>query len=227
MSAPRGAGEQEPPREGAVEEAVAAELPGLRLLCSEVEVGRAGSLTGDSPPDVQARLRELSNRVRGARAIGIRREPLPAAYRVFFRQVGIDPDVQRTPIEEAVLERMLRGGFLSGGTLEDILLIALLDTGVPVWALDAETVEGGLGIRLSGEAEQLGRGPDPPLLPEGRLVVADARSALAVLFGERAPGHVPKGRTRRLALYAVQVPGVPALYAEEALWTAASSLRAP
>ena len=226
MSAAPGAGEQEPPREGSVAGAVAAELPGLRLLCSEVEVRRSGSLTGDSPPDVQGRLRELSNRVRGARAIGIRREPLPAAYRVFFRQVGIDPDVQRTPIEEAVLERMLRGGFLSGGTLDDILLIALLDTGVPVWALDGDTVEGELGIRLSGEAERLGRGADPPLLPEGRLVVADERSALAVLFGERAPGHVPHGRTSRVRLYAVQVPGVPALFAEEALWAAASSLRA-
>ena len=226
MSSSAEEGEPEPPREGAVEATVAAELPGLRLLCSEVDVGRGGSLTGDSPPDVQARLRELSNRVRGARAIGIRREPLPAAYRVFFRQVGIDPDVQRTPIEEAVLERMLRGGFLSGGMLEDILLIALLDTGVPVWALDADAVEGELGIRLSGEAEQLGRGSDPPLLPQGRLVVADERSALAVLFGERAPGHAPHARTSRLTLYAVQVPGVPALYAEEALWAAASSLRA-
>ncbi len=55
-------------------------------------MARASPLTGDSPPDVEARLRELSNRVRGARAIGIRREPIPAAYRVFFRQVGLDPD---------------------------------------------------------------------------------------------------------------------------------------
>ncbi len=54
---------------------------------------RAQPLTGDSPPDIEARLRELSNRVRGARAIGISREPIPAAYRVFFRQVGLDPDL--------------------------------------------------------------------------------------------------------------------------------------
>ena len=30
-----------------------------------------------------------------------------------------------------------------------MLLIALLDTGVPVWALDSERVEGPLGIRAS------------------------------------------------------------------------------
>lgn len=203
---------------------VAEELPGLRLLYSEVEVARAGSLTGDSPPDIVSRLRELSNRVRGARAIGIRREPVPAAYRVFFRQVGMDPDVDRTPIEAAVLERMLRGGFLTGGLLDDILLIALLDTGVPVWALDAEGVRGALGIRQSREGEPLGRLGDAPLLPEGRLVVADQETALAVLFGERGPGHVPRARTGRVTLYAVQVPGVPALFAEEALWACAASL---
>ncbi len=203
------------------------ELPGLSLLYTEVEVGRPQPLTGDSPPDVEARLRELSNRVRGARAIGIRREPIPAAYRVFFRQVGLDPDLQRTPIEEAVLERMLRGGFLSGGMLDDILLISLIDTGVPVWALDAEQLDGPLGIRTSSDGEQLGRSGDPPLLPHGRLIVADAGGPLAVLFGERAPGHEPRGRTRRVTLYSVLVPGVPPLYAEEALWSSASALMAP
>ncbi len=75
---------------------------------------------------------------KGARAVGVRREPVPSAYRVFYRQIGLDPEVARTPIEEAVLERMLRGGFLSEGLLQDVLLIALVDTGVPVWALDAD-----------------------------------------------------------------------------------------
>jgi DNA/RNA-binding domain of Phe-tRNA-synthetase-like protein len=223
LSAPAGAD----PAVGWQAPQVAAELPGLALLYSEVEVARAGSLTGDSPPDIESRLRELSNRVRGARAIGIRREPIPAAYRVFFRQVGMDPDVERTPVEAAVLERMLRGGFLSGGLLDDILLIALIDTGVPVWALDADGVRGSLGIRQSREGEPLGRLGDAPLLPEGRLVVADEDAALAVLFGERGPGHLPRARTGRLLLYAVQVPGVPALFAEEALWACTSSLGTP
>ena len=203
------------------------ELPGLSLLFTEVEVRRQGALTGDSPPDIEARLRELSNRVRGARAISLRREPIPAAYRVFFRQVGIDPDLQRTPIEAAVLERMLRGGFLTGGMLDDILLIALIDTGVPVWALDATRVEGPLGIRTSRDGERLGRSPEAPLLGDGRLVVADAEGPVAVLFGDRAPGHEPRGHTERVVLYSVQVPGVPGLYAEEALWASAHALLSP
>lgn len=203
------------------------ELPGLRLLSTEVHVARKGSLTGGSPRDIQGRLRELSNRFRGAAAVGVRREPIPAAYRIFFRHIGLDPEVVRTPIEAAVLERMLRGGFLSGGLLEDVLLIALVDTGVPVWALDAESLDGPLGIRSSGEQEPLGRSPGAPALAAGTLVIADASAPLAILFGELAPGHEPAAATPRLVLFAVQVAGVPELYVEEALWTCRSALEHP
>jgi hypothetical protein len=195
------------------------ELPELGLLATEAQVTGGRALTGDSPPQIQGRLRELSNRFRGAQAVAVRREAVPAAYRVFFRHIGLDPDVVRTPIEAAVLERMLRGGFLTGGLLEDVLRIALVDTGVPVWALDAAKVDGPLGIRPSSEGEPLGRGASAPLLPAGRLVVADASSALAVLFGELAPGHEPTDDSRRLELFAVRVGGVPSLYVEEALWS--------
>ncbi len=70
-----------------------------------------------------------------------------------------------------------------------MLLIALLDTGVPVWALDSASLDGPLGIRASAEGEPLGRSRQAPALPADRLVVADSSAALAVLFGELAPGH--------------------------------------
>ncbi|MGD0452239.1 MAG: hypothetical protein ABSB69_01455 [Solirubrobacteraceae bacterium] len=203
------------------------ELPGLRLLVSEALHIRPQSLAGGSPPGIRMRLRELSNRFRGARAVGIRREPVPAAYRVFFRQIGLDPDIARTPIEAAIMERMLRGGFLASSLLADVLLIALLDTGVPVWALDSEALDGRLGIRVSGDGEPLGRSVDAPPLPSGRLVVADSSAALAVLFGELAPGHEPRAGSTRVTLFAVQVDGVPTLYAEESLWTCRAALEQP
>jgi hypothetical protein len=106
-------------------------------------------------------------------------------------------------------------------------MIALLDTSVPVWGLDSDTLDGPLGIRASLEAEPLGRSEDAPLLPAGRLVVADSSVALAVLFGDLAPAHSPRRATRRLHLFSIQVPGVPALYVEEALWCAASALLVP
>ena len=203
------------------------ELPALRLVLSDVEVLRRQSLTASSPPAIEERIRELSSRIRGARAVALRREAVPGAYRVFFRHIGLDPDVVRTPIEAAVLERMLRGAFLSGGLLEDILLIALLDTSVPVWALDADTLDGPLGIRTSRDGEPLGRSADASRLPAGRLVVADSSAALAVLFGELAGGHAPRAGTRRLKLFALQVAGVPTLFAEEALWSARAALEQP
>jgi DNA/RNA-binding domain of Phe-tRNA-synthetase-like protein len=215
------------PQEGWIAPDVQREPGSLRLLHADVSVTRRTALTGDSPADVQQRLRAESSRFRGARAVAIRREPIPAAYRVFYRQIGLDPDVQRTPIEEAVLERMLRGAFPSGGLLADVLLIAMLDTSVPVWALDAASVDGRLGIRASIEGETLGRSPGAPVLPAGSLVVADSAVALAVLFGQVAPGHEPHARSREVTLFAAQVAGVPSLYVEEALWSASAALKAP
>lgn len=230
--APRGGTDRLPPSlaaagnpvRGWCEQDVQQELPGLGLMCATVEVKLSGSLMGRSTPAVLARLRELSNRWRGARAINVRQEAIPAAYRVFFRHIGLDPDVTRTPIEAAVLERMLEGGFLSEGLLADILTIALIDTAVPVWALDANTVSGPLGIRLTRPEERLGRSSDAPSVGAGRLVVADADGAVAMLFGEPAQGHAPTASTRRLTLFAVQVAGVPALHVEETLWTCRSAL---
>jgi DNA/RNA-binding domain of Phe-tRNA-synthetase-like protein len=200
------------------------ELPQLRIVVSHARLARAGAARRGSPPGVERRLHDLSNRYRGARAVGVRREPVPSAYRVFYRQIGLDPEVARTPIEEAVLERMLRGGFLSEGLLQDVLLIALIDTGVPVWALDAHVVHGELGVRLSREGEPLGRASDAWSLPAGRLVVADDTVALGLLFGELAGDCEVSARTRELTLFAVQVAGVPMLYVEEALWSARNSL---
>jgi DNA/RNA-binding domain of Phe-tRNA-synthetase-like protein len=212
------------PIRGWCEREVHLELPGLGLMFATVEVEPARSLTGASPEAVRGRLRELSNRWRGARAVNVRQERIPAAYRVFFRHIGLDPDVTRTPIEAAVLERMLDGGFLSEGLLADVLTIALIDTAVPVWALDADTIDGPLGIRLSRAEERLGRGSDAPRLGAGRLVVADADRPFAMLFGEPVAPHRPSAETRRVSLFALQVAGVPDLHVEETLWTCRSAL---
>lgn len=202
------------------------ELPALRLQSSEVHLARGRSVTDASPPGVTARLDEHANRWRGAHAVALRREPIPAAYRLFFRQIGLDPDVVRTPIEQVAVGRMFRGGFPTVGLLADVLLIALVDTGVPVWALDAQYLDGPLGIRPSREGEPLGRAADAPALVGDRLVVADASAALAILFGDLATGHAPRAGSGRVTLFAVQVAGVPDLYVEEALWSVRTALEA-
>jgi DNA/RNA-binding domain of Phe-tRNA-synthetase-like protein len=177
-----------------------------------------------SPPELRERLGMLADRFHGARALSIRREAVPASYRVFFRHIGLDPDVHRTPIEAAAVQRLLRGGFVSGSAVEDACVLALMETGVPVWALDAARVEGPLGLRAARGGERLGGGEYADDLAPGRLLVADDAGPVAVLFGATASDRLPGRDTERLALFAVGAPGVPALFFEEALHCCAGAL---
>jgi DNA/RNA-binding domain of Phe-tRNA-synthetase-like protein len=201
------------PSAGWVDVEVSEEFPELRLVELPVQ-----ARPGRSPRSVRDRLKHLSNRFRGAQAVAQRQEPVPWAYRVFYRHVGLDPDADRTPAEAAMLARLVRGGFRSENLLDDALLIALVETGVPIWALDEAQVDGRLGVRLAGAGERLGRAVQAPPVPAGRLVVADDRSPLAILFGELAPGHGVRPDTRAMRLFSVQVAGVPSIHVEEALW---------
>lgn len=202
------------------------ELPGLGVAFLHVDLPRSPSPLSASPQPLRERLQTLSNRFNGAKAIALRREPVPSAYRVFFRHIGLDPDAFPTPIEAAVRQRLIDGGFLTRSLLADTLLVSLVDTGVPVWALDAQALDGPLGVRLSREGEPLGGGRQSPPLPGDRLVVADSRLALATLFDEPAAECSVKGRSRRVVLYALQVPGVSWVCVEEALWICRSTLGA-
>jgi DNA/RNA-binding domain of Phe-tRNA-synthetase-like protein len=173
---------------------------------------------------LRERLALLADRFHGARALTLRGEPVPHAYRVFFRHVGLDPDAQRTPVEAAALDRLVRGGFASRGPLEDALLVAVVETGVPVWALDDARLDGPLGLRGAAPGERLGEGDYAADLVPGRVVVADAGAPVAVLFGDVAPSRRPTRDSARLRLFAVAVPGVPALHVEEALFGCAEAL---
>ncbi len=211
--------ELEPVR-GWVAEEVREEFPELGLVTVTVQ-----ARPGRSSPGVQERLRALSDRFRGAHAVTMRQDPIPWAYRVFYRHVGLDPDADRTPIEAAAVERLLRGRFRSQNLLDDALMLALVETGVPVWAVDAERVSGGLGIRVAGEGEPLGRGPRALPIYGGRIVVADEGGPVATLFEAPAEGHGVTKRTERMVLYSLAVAGVPAIHVEEALHTCVEALR--
>jgi DNA/RNA-binding domain of Phe-tRNA-synthetase-like protein len=204
------------PAPGFIDPELQAEFPSLRLDWVTVQCRPRAS-----PPSVRDRLRRLSDRYRGASVIAMRTQPIPHAYRSFFHQVGLDPDSEstRVPSEEVAVMRLLHGGFRSAGLIPDALLIALVETGVPVWALNADRVDtAGPGIRTSRRGERLGSDGHGFELPPGRLVVADARQIHAVLFGELAPGNQVTPRTSRVALFAVGVDGVPAIHVEEAIW---------
>jgi DNA/RNA-binding domain of Phe-tRNA-synthetase-like protein len=205
---------------GRVAAELRAEFPGLRLQWTAVD-----ATVPARPREHERRLRALSDRYRGAGVVAMRTQPIPHAYRAFFRQVGVDPDAARIPSEEAAVRRLLQGRFQPRDALRDALLIALVETGVPVWALDASVVDvDSLGIRVAAPGDRLGAGPDGTPLAAGQLVVADVASVHATLFGDPAPGHLAGPRARRIILFAVGVDGVPAIHLEEALWVAVDLL---
>ena len=193
------------------------ELPGLALRYLTIARG-----AGRAPREVKERLRLLSDRFDGKQAIVLRQRPIPWAYRVCYRHIGLDPDEQPTPIEGAVLERMARGRFSSRGLPDDALTIAIVESGVAMRAFDADRVSGRLGIRPSEPGEGLeGR---PGELPPGTLAIADEERPLGLLFGATASGRAVGPRTRRTTIVAIQVKGVPDIAAEEALWLASEAM---
>jgi DNA/RNA-binding domain of Phe-tRNA-synthetase-like protein len=207
------------PRPGWVAPHLEAEFPGLSLATVEVD-GRPGR----SPDPVRRRLRDLSDRLFGAEAIRLRGRPIPWAYRVFYRQIGLDPDRDRTPVEQLVLDRLQDGGFRSRGLPADALTIATIETGVALRCFDADRLEGELCIRDAAPGERLpGRRSE---LATGTLTIADESGPVGLLFGETAAGRGVERESRRIAIAAVGVGAVPSISIDEALWIAAATLEA-
>jgi hypothetical protein len=185
-------------RAGAVEPAISAELPGIGIAFCSLTI--SGDPLRRSPPELRTRLRALSDRHRGAQAIVLRSRPIPHAYRVLFRHLGLEPDVRRIPVEELVLGRLLAGAFESRGLLADALTTATIETEVGVWALEGEH--------------------EPRLAQDGgAIVVATERGPVAELFS--LPDAPVTRAARTLTLYAILAPGVPHIAVDEALWIAA------
>ena len=164
--------------DGWVEPELAAEFPQLSLVHASVEVH-----PGPSPREVKQRLRMLADRYTGGKVVHMRQDPVPWAYRVFSRQVGIDPDTDRTPVEGVALRRLKHGGLRSENVVDDALTIAIAETGVPLIALDAERVDGDLDFgspargRRSARRARCRRASSWSRTGSGRWRSCSARSA--------------------------------------------------
>jgi DNA/RNA-binding domain of Phe-tRNA-synthetase-like protein len=203
-------------REGWVSPELAAEFPELGLTYAPLE-----AKPGSSPRSVKRRLRGLADRYTGSKVVHMRQDPVPWAYRVFSRQVGIDPDTDRTPVEGVALWRLVKGGMPSENLVDDAITIAVAETGVPVMAFDGDRVGASIGLRLAASGERLAR--ERPLA-SGQLVVADDSRPLAIVLGEVGADSGVTDATERMILAALAVKGVPRISVEEALWTAAETL---
>ena len=163
-----------------------------------VAAGAARAAARCSPTGCAARRRSRCARGR-----------VPHAYRVFFRHIGLDPDV--APVagsRRSSIERLLHGGFRR-----------------------AARCRGRARDRVHRDrGRRCGRSTRTRLAPP--LECGPARSggwrwptrdgAVAALFATpRAAACAARASTARLALVdASSVPGVAALFAEEALWIA-------
>ncbi|HYF26188.1 MAG TPA: hypothetical protein VD931_10660 [Baekduia sp.] len=170
-----------------------------RLALWSIQVASAG---GRTPRSVRRRLDHLTDRMPGLVTGGLRTNPVLGAYRAFARQLGLDPDADRLPLEQAAFERLLRGRFVSRGWLSDAVLLAMFETGVPLWSVDAASLEGPLRVEVDDTA--------------GAAVV-DHRGVVAPLMG--APVRPELGTRPGVAsVFAVRVEAVPSTTVDEALW---------
>lgn len=129
----------------------------------------------------RARLRALSDRVPHV--------PHDAdPYAIAMRRLGLDGP---SPRERALRDRLVHGGYRSRGLVADACLIALVETGVGVWATGADELR----------------------IEEGCVVGAELRVPLFT-----AP---PKVSGPRVTFFGVVVPGVAVGVVEEAVVIAA------
>lgn len=189
---------------GWIDHKLAAEFPELCLryvvLDAQLEA---------SPPELVGQLADLSTRFRGQQAIALPTKPVPSAYRAFFRQVGLDPDVHRNPVEAVSYDRIMRGHFPSFNRVTDAIRATIVETHIALGALDADTLSTPLGIRPA---------------EDGVLSVVDADKTLGPLFGPPEHDFQPNPRTQRVAVTAVGVAGIPMWKIDHALWRVADHL---
>ncbi len=203
--------------DGWVEPELAEEFPDLRLTYASMP-----ARPRRSPPEVRERLQGLADRYTGAKVVHMRQDSVPWAYRVFSRQVGIDPDTDRTPVEALAVERLRHGGLKSENLVDDAITIAVAETGVPVFVLDADKLEGEIGLRLAREGEWLS---EERAVSARQLVVADRTRPVALVMGEVSARAGVRADTRRMVACALRVKGVPPIAAEEALWILGETLQ--
>ena len=138
------------------------ELPELRLLVVEAQIARQAPghrrLAAGGPGAPARTVQPVSRRPRGELSAA---NPFPRPTGCSF----VTSASTRTSCARRSRRRCSSGCFAAASSRAACcgtsLLIALVDTGVPVWALDAESVDGPLGIRASREGERLGRSPMP------------------------------------------------------------------
>jgi DNA/RNA-binding domain of Phe-tRNA-synthetase-like protein len=205
--------------DGWISSDLAAEFPGLGVYWLTVD-----ARPGKTPKPVRERMRVLAGRISGATVVQSRQDTVPWSYRVLWRRLGVDPDTDRTPVEELMVQRLEHGGLPSRGLPADAVVVATLETGVPVFVADAAKLSGSPGLRPALTGETLGGAEG--MLRAGEVVYADERVPLARLDGQIAADYAVGDDTTAMTVCALAASAVSRIEVDEALWIAADMLEA-
>lgn len=192
---------------------VALHYPYLHLFVTEVP----NRPSTRARHDLAERLGGLAERIDGPRVLRQHEQEVPHAFRALYLQMGIDPDIQPTPIDAVLRERIAYGQFRSMGLIDDALKVALLETGVPVWAADAARISGELALQMPDAAPEAAPRSGVPL-------VADDRGPITAVGTAPGEPHAPGRKTTDLTLFALQCDGISTMHVQESLWLAESLL---
>ncbi len=204
-------------QQGWVADELTSEFPALGVYWLTVDA-RAGK----TAKAVRERMRMLAGRISGATVVQSRQDSVPWSYRVLWRRLGVDPDTDRTPVEELMVQRLEHGGLPSRGLPADAVVVATLETGVPIVVADAAKLSGSPGLRPAVTGETLG-GVEG-MLRAGEIVYADEQAPLARLDGQLAADYAVDDDTTAMVVCALAAPAVSQIEIDEALWIAADLL---
>lgn len=165
--------------------------------------------------DLAERLGRLAERIGGPQVLRQHEQEVPHAFRKLYQQTGLDPGVHLTPIDAVLQERIAYGMFRSMGLVDDALKVALLETGVPVWAADSSALSGELVLQMPDVDPDAGR---PSAVP----FVADDRGTIAPVGNAPDQPHAVGRKTKDLTLFALQCDGISTMHVQESLWLAQS-----
>ena len=175
---------------------------------------------GQPAARLKQRLRMLADRYTGGKVIHMRQDPVPWAYRVFSRQVGIDPTRTARRWRPSRSQRLKHGG-LRARTSWTTRSRSRSPRPACRWWRSTPSGWRASWARLARSGEALGRRRP---LSARQLVVADAARPVAIVLGEVGRGRGVTPETERMVLCALGVKGVPRISLEEALWCAAETL---
>ena len=193
-----------PLRRGWVEPALRAEFSGLALVLAEVDGAVAAQPAGREGAPASTSRTSPTGRGRWPSAASRSRRPTASSS---ARSASTPRTSGRRP-RPRCSSGCGPGRFKSRNTLDDGLTVAIVETGVPVRAFDADRIQGDLGLRVSQPRENASAGTGSSCR-EGTIVIADERHAIGAGVRRHRPGRGVSPETRRMLLCAVQVPGRP------------------